>query len=273
MADKALYKYDGSTVTHITTTMGLPSDNVNCLKRTANGIYIGTTDAGLAFYDGSAFTVYNTSNSGLSSDNIFDLDWRNDTLFMSLINSDIAFLHNGVITLLTNANLHYGRIALDSQGKIWLASYGNGVYKLSLNGTITQYQYATNPIFDQFDQYNCISVDVNNHVWVGTQQAGLLEYDPSGTTHIDNTKPSDYQAHVWIDPSGSSSKFNLELPFSAPVILDLFDVSGRWISSPYQGMMPGGFSSVHFPAGLQAGVYIYRFTSGRFTVTGKCLVK
>jgi hypothetical protein len=83
-------------------------------------MYIGTADAGLGFYNGSSFTVYNTSNSMLTSNNILDMTWKDDTLFMSLINNDLAYLHNGVIELIHDGNLRYGRLGVDSHGNIWI---------------------------------------------------------------------------------------------------------------------------------------------------------
>ena len=86
-----LAKFDGTKWTAYNTTIsgipsngygysplssnsGIPSNYVLSLLESVNGdIYIGTAGGGLAKFDGSEWTIYDTSNSGIPSDYVYSL--------------------------------------------------------------------------------------------------------------------------------------------------------------------------------------------------------
>ena len=59
-----IYSQNPEWVVYNTSNSGLPSDTVNAIAIDGNGNkWIGTYDRGLAKFDGTNWTVYDTSNS------------------------------------------------------------------------------------------------------------------------------------------------------------------------------------------------------------------
>ncbi|HRY34169.1 MAG TPA: hypothetical protein P5531_14485 [Bacteroidales bacterium] len=271
--DKHIYRYDGSSTMQITTAMGLPSEHISCMKRTSNGIFIGTTDGGLAFYNGSTFTVYNTLNSALSSNHIFDMDIRNDTLFMILINSDLALLHNGTVSLISDPLLEYGRITIDPQGAIWIAAYGTGIIQYTLSGAFTLYDFSSWPVLDPWNQYHCIDSDQDGHIWVGSQQTGLLEFDPSGTSGFSGYLLPAIEI-IWIKDGAGHLNARIHLPAASMVKLELFDRLGRLVAASAQNQHAAGWSDIPCSLGeLRTGHYLFRLITNGRCLSGKVLVE
>ncbi len=64
-------------------------------------------------------------------------------------------------------------------------------------------------------------------------------------------------------PSGPGVRFRLDLPAAGPVLLEVFDVTGRRVAEPARGAWPAGRHEVAWDAReLSPGVYLARLTSG-----------
>jgi len=106
-------------------------------------------------------------------------------------------------------------IVLDQNNAVWGATYGEGFFKLEFNldGTthITRYKHeANNPnsLINNFGQ--CIRVDENNDIWVGTQGgcSHIVESDQEGNSPIFNNY---YRNPNLKDPLSHNSVYDILL--------------------------------------------------------------
>lgn len=168
-------------------------------------IYIGTRWDGLLEFDGETMVNYNRDNSPLlpSADPnrvrvnglVFDMD---NNLWMSnhtaerpicIMKNDGTFTN----TLLPIANKELRQMVMDDNGFIWIATDENGVYIYDANGTIDdtsddrlQWLNAQNSEMPS-DRVNCLAVDLDGNVWVGTQE-GVVIYECQQGVFEDNCK-------------------------------------------------------------------------------------
>src|SRR5262249_12154553 len=95
----------------------------------------------------------------------------------------------------------YG-IALDANGGVYVASFGNGLAYLAPGSYVATYFTAANtlPSNDLTD----VVVDRNGDVWIGTHGAGIARYTPSAATFtyytVKSGLPSGNIRRITLDP-------------------------------------------------------------------------
>src|SRR5882757_7327641 len=130
---------------------GLPQNSVNCLAQTPDGyLWVGTRSGGLARFDGASFTTFNPqSTPGLKDVEIETLSVDSQgTMWITAGNESIASLACGKVRLVSEPNaeprwhsLQIPIIAEDSSA-VYLASYGNVVFRVSRNGGVNEAQHS-----------------------------------------------------------------------------------------------------------------------------------
>jgi ligand-binding sensor domain-containing protein len=127
--------------------------------------WIGT-GGGLAKYDGTTWTVYTTSNSGLP-------------------NNDVT------------------SIAIDGSGNKWIGTYGGGLAKF--DGTAwTVYTTSNSGLPDNY--VRSIAIDGSGNKWIGTYNSGLAKYDGTTWTVYTTANsglPNNDVRSIAIDGSGN----------------------------------------------------------------------
>ncbi|WP_432410998.1 ligand-binding sensor domain-containing protein [Rasiella sp. SM2506] len=146
--EKGVAKYDGKTLTYVTTTDGLPSNRiVSIIEDTKGNLWFGT-GAGLSRYDRKTFTNFNTTH-GL-------LDTRIST------------------------------ILLDSKGNFWIGTWG-GVYKFDgikfTYVTIPIPPIQTQPNEDTKNWVTTLLEDSKGNIWIGRDGYGACKYDGKSFVH------------------------------------------------------------------------------------------
>lgn len=172
----------------------LLNDNVIfSIFKDEHGLWVGTSDGGLNLIQNNV--VYHitedenipTSIAGsvvraIVKDEINQRLWIATTRGLSLMELKdfdpahprfIVFHHNPNNNTSINSDF-IKDLALDNNDNLWGATYGEGVFKLEMDANgkvqITQYKHDnhnSNSLVNNFTQ--CIRVDRNNHIWVGTQ--------------------------------------------------------------------------------------------------------
>ena len=153
----------------------LPNNKVNALAVDAsNNLWIGS-NAGLTKYDGSSFTTYNTSSSGIVSDTVISLACGNNNVYVGT-NHGLS-IYNG--STFTNYNTSNGMnsnivncITVENTSAIWLGN-PNGLDKF--NGSSFTFNYVT--VNNTAEVVNCIYIDAQNNKWLGTNTHGAIKYD------------------------------------------------------------------------------------------------
>ncbi len=90
------------------------------------------------------------------------------------------------------------------------------------------------------------------------------------TTAIsDDTLPTEVSlAQNYPNPFNPATTIGYELPASTDVRLDVYDMTGRQLSTLVNGVYPSGYHTVQWDAiGLPTGIYVYRLTTGGKAIT------
>lgn len=158
----------------------LPNNSVHAVAHNGAEAWVGTYD-GLAYYDGSNWTIYNTSNSGLPGNVVNALAVEAGGAVWIGTNEGLArfdgFLWNSYTMEDSDLPVNTVKsIAIDSQGNKWIGTWGGGLVKLY--GTDWTVYNTSNSAIPHNGVYS-LAVDENDKVWVGTFEEGLATFDGS----------------------------------------------------------------------------------------------
>ncbi|HKC67743.1 MAG TPA: T9SS type A sorting domain-containing protein, partial [Bacteroidia bacterium] len=142
----------------------------------ANNLWIGS-NMGLTKYNGTSFTTYNTSNSGLISDTITAIGCGNGNVYAGSHRG--LSVYNGTnFSNYTTANGMNSNgvtcITVENANAIWIGS-SNGIEKFNGSSFAFNYVAANNTA----DVVNCIYIDAQGNKWIGTNTHGVIKYDNS----------------------------------------------------------------------------------------------
>ncbi|MEJ2104917.1 MAG: two-component regulator propeller domain-containing protein, partial [Ignavibacteriaceae bacterium] len=180
---------------------GLPSNEIKCLAIDDNGIKWIGTQYGLAKYDGTVWTVYDTSNSCLP-DNIVNsiaVDGNGNIwiatgytfIFPPIGPGGLVKIDGADWTVFNPSNSglptsHTTSIEIDERGNKWVGT-SSGLVKYD-DTSWTVYKTSNSGLPSNW--INSIRIDVNENKWIGTPGYGLAKYDGINWT-VYNTSNSD----------------------------------------------------------------------------------
>ncbi|MBX2873764.1 MAG: hypothetical protein KTR30_16735 [Saprospiraceae bacterium] len=229
-------RYDGNSFTHFTTESGLSNNSVNDLLEDQLGnIWIGTQD-GLNRYDGHAFTHF-TTEEGLPHNRIIRLFgdrkgriWIGTNRGLGRYETNTAEDGTEIDGYLTIYTKQQGFVddrirpyAEDSQGNIWLGSYNQGAYRLTLSNTDTggTLLHLSTKEGLSGNRVRTILADSQDNIWIGTFNNGLNIYHAPSQQNLASLRHysshnglshssvismlEDRQQNIWI---GTGSGFN-----------------------------------------------------------------
>jgi len=107
-----------------------------------------------------------------------------------------------------------------------------------------------------------------------TRQCGTVEVPHSNKGHVDDPStdpppaPDVMEAQV-ESPAQGRAWIRYGLPHAGHVRLEIFDVTGRLVAVPIDGMQPAGWGQVSFAATRGSGIYLYRLESDDRRLSGK----
>jgi len=195
---------------------------------TLNTVWLGTHWNGLFKYDGINWTVYDTSNSSIPSNNIYDMKFdKNGNLWMATNNGLVKFDGtNWEIFNTTNSGLLENAILsieIDENGIIWIGFFNYGLMKF--DGTNWKKYQLSNSILPCNYIY-AIEVDKKKSVWFGTYK-GLIKQDRGNWTLYDSSNSglvTTYHNNIEIHALESDSIIeNLWIGFKGKPLLFKYD--------------------------------------------------
>jgi ligand-binding sensor domain-containing protein len=170
--------------------------------------WIGTYFGGLAKLDGATWTVYNTANSGLPSNDVSSIaidgggkKWIG-TYFGGLAKFDGA---TWTVYSLANSGLPDSSvlsIAIDGSGNKWIGTYAGGLTKFD-DIQWTDYNPYYFGLMSQ--EVHSITIDGNGNKWIGTYGGGLAKLEDTTWTvynTLNSGLPDDYVLSITIDGNG-----------------------------------------------------------------------
>ena len=190
--DGGLYIYDGTDI-----SSNFPLDNgvfgfdIKSVHADANGnIWEGTNEHNIAKYDGSNWTHYESSNSGLLKDiSIREMLYASNGDLWITTESSHGIMHYDGTTWNTMNSNNSGltrndiqKLAEDNNGNIW-ASSAYGIFIYDGSSWTQEDGYLSSSYNISYSALNDMAVDTsNNHVWVAPGHSGIIEYNGSTWT-------------------------------------------------------------------------------------------
>ena len=208
-----LTKYDGQNWFHYDSTNSpFSKELVSCLRVDPDdNLWIGSS-RGLVKFDGKNWAIYNMENTPLTSNVIYDIEFDKEGNLWCGLGFNVYYDNNGnpainigglakfdgnnwYIYNTGNSGLPFdnvGRIAFDSEGVLWLATWHPGVAGIEYGGGLTKFDginwttynidnspLTSNTIFD-------IAVDKDDNLWLSTCAGGLVKYDRKNSWAVYN---------------------------------------------------------------------------------------
>ena len=162
---------------------------------------------GLASYDGTTWTTYNSSNSSLPDNVVGEVFVMSDgRLLVNTFGAGSSFgiFDNGNWTYLSNLVAH--DLIEGLGGNVWIGTDGQGLARL-LNGTLTYYN-SSNTSLSQSDITD-LTYGTNGQLWVIAGGNQLLEFSggdfsavPGAPTNFLGPVNRGLDGHVWLGESG-----------------------------------------------------------------------
>lgn len=181
--------------------------------REGSNIWVGTDGGGVSRFNGTAWTIFNTSNSGLSDNRVYDQVKAPNGLIWFATRDGGLSVYNGTvftgISIASNISVTYDRghsLDIDANGVVWIGTAGGGLAKYNpANSTWAQYT-TSNSTIPHNDVYS-VKIDVNGKIWAGTS-GGLAIFDPLTSqftnvlTSSNSMLPNNYIRDICFDWSG-----------------------------------------------------------------------
>ena len=162
-----------------TTRDGLPHNTINSINQSEDGYLWLATWEGAARFNGRKFDIFDRGDvTGLPDSGIRSItkDQAGNLLFVGS-RGGISRLNQGHWQSWPELNVLLNAAAEDANGNLWLASEGQGLYRLGADGTRQQYTVADGLPNDVIQS---LLIDTSGRLWIGTG-LGLVWLDTKQT--------------------------------------------------------------------------------------------
>ncbi len=140
-------------------------------------VWFATQGSGIVQNKGKSWNYITTDNSNLPHNRVNTLTFSNSTGWITTING-LAKIENNLITTFANsAGRYISDAKIDNAGNTWVATE-KGLVKI-VGNTWTVYNTGNSDIPANF--ITAVEVDQNNHIWIGTNDFGVAEFDGDDT--------------------------------------------------------------------------------------------
>ncbi len=238
------------TIYNSNTVANFPSNSVHCIAIDSTDIKWVGTDYGLAAFNDTTWTIYNTFNSGLTDNSIRSIavDKFNNIWIGTFLGGLLKFDGDTTWTAYSTLNSaipddYVKTIAFDTSGNIWI---GTTIGLVKFDGDTTWKVYnISNSIFTLSDNIADINIDASNYFRIGTINGGYLTIDDTIWT-------------LYTIPNGSGIPDNTQLG------IDVDQNGIEWLATPGNGL-------VAHPSSFTWSVY-NQFTSQMPSSSASCLI-
>jgi len=155
-------------------------------------------------------------------------------------------------------------IAFDSQEAPYIATFGNGVFRLDPSSMTWTPQLSG---LASYRRVTSVTRDAQESLWIGTVEGGLFRRTAAPVGGIERyTLPEHLVLGApWPNPSRGPVRFSVAPPQAGPVRFKVFDLMGRQVLEKDM-FLPAGASTVHLDVPVPAsGLYSVQAAAGRYS--------
>jgi ligand-binding sensor domain-containing protein len=166
--------WTGSTFFNLTSSNGLPSEDITALQQDGDAVWIGTRDGGLLRFQDNQLQLFNRSNSNLPGDAISALTRTPTGDLLIASDQGLARYADNQLTIYEGvAGQAITALAAAPSGELWVATSTNQL--LFFNGV----EWIPAPT-DKLPapEITSLMFDAEGSLWIGVAQGGLARYTP-----------------------------------------------------------------------------------------------
>jgi hypothetical protein len=259
----------------------LPSNVVTSVAIENHIKWVGTAlTGGMAKFNDTNWIIYNTINSGLSSNEIryISLDSFNNKWICTDFGGLCKFnstSNNWTVYNTTNSGIpsDFVMTIKNTQNNIKLISVENEGLTIFNDITWQIFNTSNSPI--PSNTISRIETDKFNNVWISTAN-GLAIYNSNGIIGIENEitmLPDGYKIYQnYPNPFNPVTTIKYELPKEGMITFKIYDILGKEIYSINE-FRKAGIHEIKFDgSNFASGVYFYRIETGSFIDTKKMVL-
>ena len=216
-------KFDGNTFTNYSysNTGNMPLGNIWSIAVDQDGSkWISCIDArptnnrpgAIVKYDGTSWTIFDTTNSGLQTHPIEISIDVNDNKWITSVAEGLVMYDNvswniyDTNTVSNQAFFGFSKVAFDANNNKWLTAR-NGFCKY--DNLLWTFFDSTNVPFNEIGYSANIFIDINNNKWIGTISKGILIYNENGVT-LTSIDKIEKQLLLNVEPNPSNGNTNIK---------------------------------------------------------------
>jgi ligand-binding sensor domain-containing protein len=222
-------------------------------------VWVGTFNGGMAVVNDGRWSIFNSQNSLLQSNNVKSIGFdRYDNTWVCTNNGIVKI--NGKVWTAVNpsvTNFEFQTVYdVVCDKNIWFAS-DHGLMEFDgdtwKNLRVDNSDIPTNDI-------RAISMDENNNIWIGTAGKGIVIYNPAGIVlAVGNSINSENAINVFPNPAKGEVTFSFNTGKAGNAELDLYDMLGKKVCTVFNEEVGVGKHEVKYNINkLPAGLYIWR---------------
>jgi ligand-binding sensor domain-containing protein len=245
--------------------------------------WIATMHGGLAKFDGTNWTIYNSSNSGLPNNSVLSIaiDGDGNKWIGTYEGGFVKFDGTNWITYnISNSGLPDNTvvsIAIDGNGNKWIGTY-YGLTKFDGTKWIT-YNISNSGL--PCNIVVSIAIDDNDNKWIGTAN-GMAVFKEGGFVSVEEEQSSKSKVpnqfllnQNYPNPFNPSTTISYQIPEKTRVTLTVFNISGQEVNTLVNNIDEKGYHSVVWDGTdssgkkVASGIYFYKLNAGNFSKTQK----
>jgi|GEM_PF-5944715 len=163
-----------------------------------------STNLGLLNFDGSAWKILTTYNTGISEDDVSSVFYKDGSIWLTGWNNGFAEMYapNSFNTYtwiegITHRGTGISDIFVDSQNKVWVSTSKGLVTNSS--GSWETFDFAS------YESYSSVCEDNSGNIWTSTSYDGVYMYDGNDWTHY-TTSDGLYNNYTYVVKTGPDGK-------------------------------------------------------------------
>lgn len=166
--------WTGSAFFNLTSSNGLPSEDITTLQRDGNAVWIGTRGGGLLRFEDNQLQLFNRNNSKLPGDTIYALTLTAKGELLIATDQGLArYLDSDLSVYPELEGQAIIALAAAPSGEIWVATaLGELLFFNGVEWTAAPTKQLPSP------QISTLFFDSEGTLWIGTSQGGVARYSP-----------------------------------------------------------------------------------------------